>query len=123
MGYTPESLALLDKIVERAGIDARHTCVATNAPDFVAAMKAGGRARAEAWERGAPAMAVRAAREAIAAWRDGSAQDVTHVVVHSCTGFAAPGIDYALITQLGLPTSTRKIPVHFAGCFGGELLV
>jgi predicted naringenin-chalcone synthase len=113
----------VDKIVERAGIDTRHTCVtaggAKTADAFVARIKAGGRARAEVWEAAAPAMAVRAAREALAAWRDGSAADVTHVVVHSCTGFSAPGVDFALITQLGLPLTTRKIPVHFAGCFGG----
>lgn len=119
MGYSEDTLNLVDKIVERAGIESRHTCVADTAEGFVTAMKEGGRARALAWERGAPAMAVRAAREALHSWTQGSAADITHVVVHSCTGFAAPGIDFHLITELGLASSTRKIPVHFAGCFGG----
>jgi predicted naringenin-chalcone synthase len=71
------------------------------------------------WEQFAPQLAVAAAREALAAWAHGSAADVTHVIVHSCTGFAAPGLDYHLIKALGLPTSTRKLGVNFMGCFGG----
>ena len=49
-----------------------------------------------------------ASRDALARWGRGSAADITHVVVHSCTGFGAPGIDFHLIKELGLRSSTRK---------------
>lgn len=93
--------------------------MANTPQSFVDVLQKGGRSRAEVWEKGAPAIALAAARRALEAWQQGSARDITHVVVHSCTGFSAPGLDYHLITELGLKSSTRKIPVHFAGCFGG----
>jgi predicted naringenin-chalcone synthase len=71
------------------------------------------------WEREAPTLALKAARDALASWPHGSARDITHVVVHSCTGFAAPGLDFHLIQGLGLRSDTRKLGVNFMGCFGG----
>ena len=109
----------MDKMVDRAGIECRHTCIADTPDEFVAVLQKGGRTRAEIWEKGAPALALAAAKQALASWKHGTARDITHVVVHSCTGFAAPGLDYNLIIELGLSLSTRKVPVHFAGCFGG----
>ena len=119
MAYPPEILATVDKIVSRSGIDTRYTCISNNPETFVKTVTAGGRVRAEIWEEWAPKLAIRAAQDALSNWTRGSAQDITHVVVHSCTGFSAPGIDFALIQNLGLPSTTRKIPIHFAGCFGG----
>jgi hypothetical protein len=119
MGYPPGTLALVDKIVAKAGIETRHTAVSSDVAGFAPALLRGGRARAEVWEAAAPVLALAAARDALSRWAQGDARDVTHIVVHSCTGFAAPGLDCALIKGLGLPNSTRKVPVHFAGCFGG----
>lgn len=60
---------------------------------------------------------VRAARAALAAAPHLSAADVTHVVTVSCTGFFAPGPDYALVRALGLPASTHRFHVGFMGCY------
>jgi predicted naringenin-chalcone synthase len=62
-------------------------------------------------------LAVRAARSAIA---DSGlkAEQVTHLVTVSCTGFMAPGIDLALITGLGLPGTVERTHVGFMGCHG-----
>ncbi len=46
------------------------------------------------------------------------ADEITHLVTVSCTGFNSPGIDIALIDQLGLPATTERIPVGFMGCHG-----
>lgn len=81
---------------------------------YVAALTVPG-ARGKLWVDHVPALAVSAARDALAAWRHGSAADVTHVVVHSCTGFAAPGLDFLLIQELGLKSHTRKLGVNFMG--------
>lgn len=43
---------------------------------------------------------------------------VTHVIVVSCTGFMAPGLDAALIRDLGLPASVRRLSIGFMGCHG-----
>ena len=45
-------------------------------------------------------------------------QEITHVVTVSCSGFAAPGIDLALIDRLGLSRDVERIQVGFMGCHG-----
>jgi len=41
---------------------------------------------------------------------------VTDVVVATCTGAVAPGLDVDLVKRLGLPGSTRRTVVGFMGC-------
>jgi len=120
MGYDEKLMEYVTKIVRGGGVAQRYSISPTNvkAADYLAALEVKG-ARGALWETGAKAMAVAAARAALAAWRRGDARDVTHVVVHSCTGFAAPGLDFMLIEALKLPSSTRKLGVNFMGCFGG----
>jgi predicted naringenin-chalcone synthase len=65
----------------------------------------------------APALAAEAASEALRRSRV-AAEEITHLVTISCTGFNAPGIDIALIDQLGLPATTERIQVGFMGCHG-----
>lgn len=118
--YDPKSLAMMHKVVARSGIASRHAVgYVPGAPpaSYFPSLEAP-RARAALWEEHAPKLAVAAARQALAQWPGGSAADVTHVVVHSCTGFSAPGLDYALIAALGLRSDTRKLGVNFMGCFG-----
>ena len=43
---------------------------------------------------------------------------VTHLVTVSCSGFAAPGVDHALIRRLGLPAEVARTHVGFMGCHG-----
>jgi predicted naringenin-chalcone synthase len=42
---------------------------------------------------------------------------VTHLVVASCTGFSAPGLDFQIMQAAGLPDSTHRTIVGFMGCF------
>ncbi len=46
------------------------------------------------------------------------AGDVTHLVTVSCTGFSAPGVDIALIKELGLSPRIEHAHVGFMGCHG-----
>ncbi len=41
---------------------------------------------------------------------------ITHLVTASCTGFAAPGVDHALIDGLALPATVERVNVGFMGC-------
>jgi predicted naringenin-chalcone synthase len=120
MGYDEKLMEYVTKIVKGGGVAQRYSVSPTDvAPEaYLAALDVPG-ARGALWERSTRIMAVAAARSALSAWRHGSARDVTHVVVHSCTGFSAPGLDYALIEELALSSGTRKLGVNFMGCFGG----
>jgi predicted naringenin-chalcone synthase len=42
---------------------------------------------------------------------------VTHLIVASCTGFSAPGLDFQIMRAAGLPDSTQRTIVGFMGCF------
>jgi predicted naringenin-chalcone synthase len=43
---------------------------------------------------------------------------LTHLVIVSCTGFSAPGLDFALINGLGLPPTIERVQIGFMGCHG-----
>ena len=43
---------------------------------------------------------------------------VTHLVTVSCTGFAAPGLDWQLLDALGLSPQVQRVQVGFMGCHG-----
>lgn len=44
-------------------------------------------------------------------------EGITHIVVASCTGFVAPGIDQIIIRRLGLSPSIERTLVGFMGCY------
>lgn len=47
-----------------------------------------------------------------------SADEITHLVTVSCTGFDAPGVDVHLFDQLGLRNTTQRLHIGFMGCHG-----
>jgi len=70
-------------------------------------------ARMQRYAREAPELALRA----IARLRQQVSLDgVTHLVVASCTGFVAPGIDQIIARRLGLEGVERTV-VGFMGCY------
>lgn len=74
-------------------------------------------ARSRRYMEEAPALAVSASARALAA-AGLQAGQVTHLVTVSCTGFAAPGVDAALIDALALTRSVERTHVGFMGCHG-----
>ncbi len=44
-------------------------------------------------------------------------QDITHLIIASCTGFSAPGLDIDLIQRCNLPTSVERTIIGFMGCY------
>ncbi len=71
--------------------------------------------RNDAYVRLAPPLYAEAAR---AAMTDASAEAsaITPVVTVSCTGFFAPGPDYRLVRDLGLPATVERYHLGFIGC-------
>ncbi|MFM9978388.1 MAG: type III polyketide synthase [Sphingomonadaceae bacterium] len=47
----------------------------------------------------------------------GPVDDVTHIVVASCTGFVAPGIDQILAARLNLAPTVERTLIGFMGCY------
>jgi predicted naringenin-chalcone synthase len=42
---------------------------------------------------------------------------ITHVITVSCTGFANPGADYRIVTELGMPAGVQRYNLGFMGCY------
>src|SRR5581483_11582263 len=114
-------VALFKRMADRSGITHRYSfleplgggAVDTEGfyrlgdfPDTAARMK-----KFEAW---APGLAV----EAVEKLLDGEDRSrITHVIVTSCTGFSAPGLDLALVERCGLSPSVERTMVGFMGCY------
>ncbi len=58
------------------------------------------------------------ARQAIAALEISAERDgISHLIVASCTGFTAPGLDFDIMRDTGLASSIERTVVGFMGCF------
>lgn len=68
--------------------------------------------RMRVYQEQAPRLAERAVR----GLQLEDARSVTHLVVTSCTGFYAPGVDMDLVERLGLDPSVERTIVGFMGC-------
>lgn len=107
----------LERFAERSGVGQRHSVLDWFGPEGEALFPLGrphgdATARSAAFVRHAPTLAAAAVR---AAGIDPTS--VTHVVVATCTGAVAPGIDLALLPLLGLRSSVRRTVVGFMGCY------
>lgn len=106
------------RFAARSGVSARHSVVDLFGgegdrlyPSGAPHADAGARSRLFA-ERALP-LAVAAVRDAC----PGELPAITHVVVATCTGAVAPGLDLQLIDALGLSRSVRRIMVGLMGCY------
>jgi len=72
-------------------------------------------ARMEKYEKFAGKMAVSVCRQALER-ADLRAEEITHLVTVTCTGFYAPGFDFQIVRDLGLPDSVQRTQVGFMGC-------
>lgn len=114
--------ALFDRMAARSGI-AHRWSVLPPTPEggspvaeggFYAAEQPGTAARMSIYAEAAPALAL----DAIATLADQRPLGaVTHLVVASCTGFVAPGIDQIIAARLGLSPSVERLLIGFMGCY------
>jgi alpha-pyrone synthase len=71
--------------------------------------------RMEAFERFAPQLA-RCALNKLAL-NEEERRGITHVLVTSCTGLYAPGLDFDVVDHLGLNRSVERTMIGFMGCY------
>lgn len=74
-------------------------------------------ARMEMYEHWAPRLAIEATTRALET-SSIDARDCGHLVTVSCSGFSAPGVDIALIRELGLSPDVSRTHIGFMGCHG-----
>lgn len=73
--------------------------------------------RMDRYAREAGDLAANAARKALAdAQRP--AQEITHLITVSCSGFSAPGFDVTLVRDLSLRADVARTHIGFMGCHG-----
>ncbi|MCI0363301.1 MAG: type III polyketide synthase [Phycisphaerales bacterium] len=101
------------RIIEGTGIERRYGVMP---PEDVIGLTTA--QRMQAYERLAPPLAAEAALRAIQTCGI-TADRITELIVVSCTGMSAPGVDVALIERLGLRPTVRRSMIGFMGCFGG----
>jgi alpha-pyrone synthase len=71
-------------------------------------------ARMRYFERHAPLLAT----DAISRLHLGEAtKSISHLIITSCTGFSAPGLDIELINRCNLPPTVERTIVGFMGCY------
>lgn len=70
--------------------------------------------RMRRFETSAPRLAMQALDDLGPA---GERERVTHLVVASCTGFVAPGLDQMIVEAAGLNPSVERTVVGFMGCY------
>ena len=71
--------------------------------------------RMEAFEKFAPQLASCALNKLVLTAEERKA--VTHVIVTSCTGLYAPGLDFDIVNHLGLNPSVERTMIGFMGCY------
>ena len=110
---------LLERMMKRSGIGRRYTVLSSNeryrseGGFYDVPEPPGTRARMEVYAREAPKLALATI---------GQLEDigtVTHLVVSSCTGFTAPGLDQVIARRLGLALTVERVVIGFMGCYAG----
>ncbi|HET6879779.1 MAG TPA: type III polyketide synthase [Pirellulales bacterium] len=119
---------VIERLFQRSGVRTRHSVVLEASTNGKPAEQAFFRAassgddegpttaeRMRCYEESATALGLSAATAALANAR-AAADEVTHLVTVSCTGFQSPGVDVALVRDLGLHPGVARTHVGFMGC-------
>lgn len=127
VGYVVGTIAdekhrrVFGRMVERAGIERRFSYlrpdgrVSDAEPFYLTDPWPGTAERMARYEAWAPGLAM----EAIGALGldAGERGAITHLVVASCTGFMAPGLDQIIVSRAGLDPGVERTLVGFMGCY------
>ncbi len=113
---------VFDRMAERAGIAHRYSYLRAGRLDAGEVDADGFYRRGKFPSTGArmalyEPQALRLAEKAVAALQLGDQHyALTHLIVASCTGFTAPGLDLQLVSALGLRRDIERTMIGFMGC-------
>jgi predicted naringenin-chalcone synthase len=121
----PRHAAIFERMADKAQIETRYSIFEPAAEHDGPAIDAAGfyrrgafpstGARMALFEREAPPLAEAAVRRL--ALGDAERARISHLVVTTCTGLSAPGIDLELVSRLGLRPSVERTVIGFMGCY------
>ena len=117
----------LEFIYRKTGIESRHSVLQDfdkkSVDDFTFFPKnkslgpfPGTKARMEVFQKTAPDLAAEAATSCMHQPGE-SINALTHLILVSCTGMVAPGVELQLMQKLGLADTVERYCVHFMGCY------
>ncbi len=113
---------VFDRMAERSGIERRWSLLrpgnlAAGEVDadgfYVRGAFPGTAARMALYERGALDLALQAIADL---GMNAERERITHLIVASCTGFSAPGLDLQITARLGLRADVARSVIGFMGC-------
>ena len=113
---------IFQRMVQRAGIEHRYSSLEPGERMDLSADKDGFYRRGEFPGTGArmarfESAALDLATRAVGCLNpEDNGSSITHLVLASCTGFTAPGIDQQLVEALGLDPSVERTALGFMGC-------
>lgn len=73
-------------------------------------------ARLDVYRNSAVALSARAIKDCVGE-NSFDFKSITHLIVVSCTGMYAPGLDIDLVKQLGLRENISRLCINFMGCY------
>ena len=117
----------LDFLYRKSGIDSRHSVLddfqKEEVSDFTFFPKnkelnpfPGTAARMQVFEEKGPELAEQAVRSALEQ-ANVEAKSLTHLILISCTGMVAPGLELDLMRRMDIPSSVERYCIHFMGCY------
>ncbi|WNJ62943.1 type III polyketide synthase [Nocardia seriolae] len=113
----PAQQARIPRIYQKTRVTTRHLAVNPIDPEFLSYSREVGtiRGRMNTFYDHAVPLAVDVAGRAIAHLED-PASEIGMLVFATSTGFIAPGVDVAVVKQLGLSPAINRLMVNFMGC-------
>ncbi|WP_280339981.1 type III polyketide synthase [Nocardia neocaledoniensis] len=113
----PAQRQRIPRIYQKTRIDTRHLAVDPLEPEFLAFSRRPGtiRERMNLFFAHAVPLAVDVARRAVAGLVD-PAGEIGQLIFVTSTGFIAPGVDVAVVKQLGLSPTVGRMVINFMGC-------
>ncbi|MFE5289873.1 type III polyketide synthase [Nocardia sp. NPDC056611] len=113
----PAQQARIPRIYQKTRVTTRHLAVNPIDPEFLSYSRESGtiRDRMNTFYDHAVPLAVDVAGRAVAHLEDPAAE-IGMLVFATSTGFIAPGVDVAVVKQLGLSPTVNRVVVNFMGC-------
>ncbi|WP_446222290.1 type III polyketide synthase [Nocardia sp. IBHARD005] len=107
----------IPRIYAKTRIDTRHLAIDPLDPEFLEFSRKPGtiRERMNLFVEHAVPLAVDVARRAVAGLAN-PADDIGQLIFVTSTGFIAPGVDVAVVKQLGLSPTVGRMVINFMGC-------
>lgn len=123
MGEHSAAARMVDMAAHYSGIDYRYFVVPDANPEadekFFAdgdvLLKPDTGARMALYERWSKVLTKEAVRKVLSA-NNITGKEIERLITISCTGFFAPGLDYHLIEEFGIPAAVKRTNIGFMGC-------